>query len=103
MVELSGVQPARKTWPNDVWPNDRRLLDLYRQPGNCAGNVRNLRRRGRAAFWRVTRRKAARHRRAGGHWARGTTPRDGGRGGLSWGPNRGPKKLGRGLEKEFGA
>ena len=42
VVELSGIQPARKTWPNDVWPDDRRLLDLHRQPGHRAGNVRNV-------------------------------------------------------------
>ena len=30
MVELSRIQPARKAWPNDVWPDDRRLVDLHR-------------------------------------------------------------------------
>ena len=24
---------------DDVWANDRRLMDLYRQPGNCAGHL----------------------------------------------------------------
>ena len=35
---------------DDVWANDRRQLDLYRQPGHCAGHLRNLCRHCRKTF-----------------------------------------------------
>ncbi len=37
-----------KHGPHDVRPDDRRLVDLHRQPGHRARHVRNIRRRWRA-------------------------------------------------------
>ena len=33
------VQSPRADGTDDVWPDDRRLVDLHRQPGNRAGHV----------------------------------------------------------------
>src|SRR6266545_1148135 len=51
------VQSARANGVDDVWPNDCRLMDLHRQPGNCAGNVRNFCRGRPETFRRFARRK----------------------------------------------
>src|SRR5436190_18972636 len=39
LVELRGIQPARTAGAHHVWANDGRIVDLYRQPGNRAGDV----------------------------------------------------------------
>ena len=46
---LGGVPPARAARPDDVRPDDRRLLDLHRHPGHPAGHLRDVRRRRRAS------------------------------------------------------
>ncbi len=42
--DLGAFQRARSQGPDDVRPDDGRLLDLYRQPGHRAGHLRDLRR-----------------------------------------------------------
>ncbi len=42
--ELARVPPARGRGPDDVRPDDRRVLDLHRHPGHPAGHLRDLRR-----------------------------------------------------------
>mgnify|MGYP003694116589 CR=1 FL=1 len=44
-----------QTRPNDVRPDDGRLLDLHRQPGHRSGHIRNVLGRGRTPFWRLAR------------------------------------------------
>ena len=41
--ELGGVPPARGAGPDDVRPDDGRVVDLHRHPGHPAGHVRDLR------------------------------------------------------------
>src|SRR6266498_3271033 len=41
MEQLRGVQSARAHGPHHVRPNDCRVLDLHRQPGHCAGHIRD--------------------------------------------------------------
>ncbi len=81
MVELCGVQPTRAARPHDVWPDDGGLVDLHRQPGNRAGDVRDVQRGGGAAFRRFARREVGRLRRAGRNGRRAAAGGDdGGRG-----------------------
>ena len=47
--DLGGVPPARAARPDDVRPDDRRLVDLHRHPGHPAGHVRDVRRGRRRA------------------------------------------------------
>src|SRR4051794_30017192 len=49
---LSGPRAAR---PDDVRPDDRRVLDLHRDPGDLAGHVRDVRGAGPSAFRRDAR------------------------------------------------
>ena len=42
--DLGALPRARSQGPDDVRPDDRRLLDLHRQPGHRAGHLRDLRR-----------------------------------------------------------
>ena len=42
--DLGAFPRARSQGPDDVRPDDRRLVDLYRQPGHRAGHLRDLRR-----------------------------------------------------------
>ena len=37
--ELGKVQGAGRVGPDHVWPDDRRELDLYRDPGDPSGDV----------------------------------------------------------------
>ena len=67
---------TRTAWANDVWTDDRRFLDLHRQPGNCAGHIRNLWRSGRKTFRRNPRRQTHRQRRARRNGRRATVGRD---------------------------
>ena len=56
LVELGEIQRAGEDGPDDVRPDDRRLVDLYRHAGNHPGHVlKRFRRRARstsAASWR---------------------------------------------------
>ena len=49
--DLGALRRARSQGPDDVRPDDRRLVDLHRQPGHRAGHLRDLR-RGRPAALR---------------------------------------------------
>ena len=42
--DLGALRRARPQGPDDVRPDDRRLVDLHRQPGHRAGHLRDLRR-----------------------------------------------------------
>ena len=48
--DLGRVPPARGRGADDVRPDDRRVVDLHRHPGDPAGHVPDLRRRRRAAL-----------------------------------------------------
>ena len=48
--ELGALPRTRSQGPDDVRPDDGRLLDLHRQPGHRAGHLRDLRRSGRQHF-----------------------------------------------------
>ena len=61
--DLARVPPARAPRPDDVRPDDGRLVDLHRHPGHRAGHLRDLRRGGREALRRHPRRHAHPHRR----------------------------------------
>ena len=50
--DVAGVPPARAPRPDDVRPDDRRLVDLHRHPGHRAGHLRDVRRRRRQAVRR---------------------------------------------------
>ena len=52
--DLGALPRARPQGPDDVRPDDRRLVDLHRQPGHRAGHLRDLRRGGPAALRRQT-------------------------------------------------
>ena len=82
--DLAGVPPARAPRPDDVRPDDRRLVDLHRHPGHRAGHLRDVRRGRREAVRRHAGRHPDPHRRvrrhgrraaAGGHPERGRLPR----------------------------
>ena len=68
--DLGGVPRARRRRADDVRPDDRRLLDLHRQPGDPAGDVRDVRRGRAQALRRHARRPARRHRRPRRHGRR---------------------------------
>ena len=63
-----------KTGPHHVRPDDRRVVDLHRQPGNRAGHVRDFRGAGAEALRRIARGQAGglgRHGRNGRRAAAG--------------------------------
>ena len=68
--DLAGVPPARAARPDDVRPDDGRLVDLHRHPGHPAGHLRDVRRGRRQALRRHARRHAHRHRRLRRHGRR---------------------------------
>ena len=68
--DLGRVPPARGAGPHDVRPDDRRLLDLHRDPGDPAGHLRDLRRVRPAAFRRHPRGPAGGDRRSRRHGRR---------------------------------
>ena len=68
--ELGGVPPARGAGPDDVRPDDGRLVDLHRHPGHPAGHVRDVRRRRRKRFDGHARRHHHPHGRARRHGRR---------------------------------
>ncbi len=65
--------------PGDVRPDDRRQLDLHRQPGHRAGHLRNLRRGWPPALRRQPDGPLGPHRRPGRHGRRAAAGRDPGR------------------------
>ncbi len=64
MGDLGGVPPAGCPWADNVRPDDRRVVDLHRDPGNLAGNLRDLRRNRGQAPRRQSRRHGHAHCRA---------------------------------------
>ena len=73
--DLAGVPPARAARPDDVRPDDRRLVDLHRHAGHPAGHLRDVRRRRREALRRHARRHADAHRRLRRHGRRAAARR----------------------------
>ena len=73
-------QRARSQGPDDVRPDDGRLLDLYRQPGHRAGHLRDLRRGRPAPLRRQPRRQMDLDRRSRRHGRRAAAGRDHGGG-----------------------
>ena len=78
---LGAVPRAGATRPDDVRPDDRRVVDLHRDPGNHPGHVRDLRRGGAPAIRRLPARdgdadrgpgRDGRRPAAGGHDERGS-------------------------------
>ena len=53
--DLGAFQRTRSQRPDDVRPDDGRFVDLYRQPGNHPGHVRDVRRDRPAALRRQSR------------------------------------------------
>ncbi len=68
--QLGDVPRARLRRADDVRPDDRRLLDLHRVPGDPAGHLRDVRGGGAQALRRHPRRAAGRHRRPRRHGRR---------------------------------
>ena len=66
---LAPLQRARSQGPDDVRPDDGRLVDLHRQPGHRAGHLRDIRGDGAAPLWRHPRRQDGFSRRASAAWA----------------------------------
>ena len=86
LIANSNLVPKWATWEHfneldrkgldDVRPDDRRLVDLHRQPGHRAGHVRDVRRGGPPALRRRARRQVDPRRRASAAWAaRSRSPR----------------------------
>ena len=67
--DLGALQRARPQGPGHVRPDDRRLLDLHRQPGHRARHLRNLRRNGPAPLRRSGSPASGYSRRASAAWA----------------------------------
>ena len=78
--DVGHVPRARARRADDVRADDRGLVDLHRDPGDPAGNVRDLRRGGDAAVRRVARRDGHAHRRARRDGRRAAARRDDERG-----------------------
>ena len=76
---LGAFPRARPQGPDDVRPDDRRLVDLHRQPGHRAGHLRDLRRDGAPALRRRPGRALDPHRRARRHGRRAAAGGDDGR------------------------
>ena len=68
--DLGSLQRARPQGPDDVRPDDRRLVDLYRQPGHRPGHLRDLRRGRPPALRRRPHRQVDPDRRPGRHGRR---------------------------------
>ena len=74
--ELGRVPAPRVARPDDVRADDRRLLDLHREPGHRAGHLRVLRRDRAAALRRIAGRDGHAHRRPRRHGRRSAACRD---------------------------
>ena len=68
--DLGALPRARRGRADHVRPDDRRVLDLHRQPGDPAGHLRDVRRRRPQALRRHAARPAGRDRRARRHGRR---------------------------------
>ena len=77
--DLGALQRARPQGPDDVRPDDRRLVDLHRQPGHRAGHLRNVRRGRAPALRRRLVRQMDPDRGPGRHGRRAAARRDHGR------------------------
>ena len=77
--DLGAFQRARSQGPDDVRPDDGRLVDLHRHPGHRAGHLRDLRRDGPPALRRRPRRPLDPDRRPRRHGRRAAAGRDDGR------------------------
>ena len=73
------ARPARGARPDDVRPDDGRIVDLHRHPGHPPGHLRDLRRLRSHALQRRPRGSPARLRRARRHGRRAAARRDHGR------------------------
>ena len=78
--DLGPFPRARSQGPDDVRPDDRGLLDLYRLAGHRAGHLRDLRRDGPPALWRRPFGQMDPDRRPGRHGRRAAALGDDGRG-----------------------
>ena len=76
---LGTLQRAGRARPGHVRPDDRRQLDLYRQPGHRAGHLRDLRRSRSPALRRQARGPLGADRRPGRHGRRAAAGRHAGR------------------------
>ena len=74
--DLGALQRARPQGPDDVRPDDRRLVDLHRQPGHRPGHLRDLRRGRPPALRRRPRRPLDPHRRPRRHGRRAAAGRE---------------------------
>ena len=77
--DLGPFQRARSQGPDDVRPDDRRLVDLHRLAGHRAGHLRDLRRDGPPALRRRSLRQVDPDRRPGRHGRRAAARRHHGR------------------------
>ncbi len=73
--DARSFQRARSQGPDDVRPDDRGLVDLYRLAGHRAGHLRDLRRARAPALRRQPRRPMDSHRRARRHGRRAAARR----------------------------
>ena len=76
--DVGALQRARPQRPHDVWPDDRRLMDLYRQPRHRTGNLRDFRRSGPPALRRRSSRQMDPDRGLGRHGRRAAAGGDDG-------------------------
>ena len=86
LIANSNLVPKWATWehfdeldaqgPDDVRPDDRRLVDLHRQPGHRAGNLRDVRRGRSPALRRLARRTLDPHGGARRHGRRAAAGRE---------------------------
>ena len=77
--DAGSFQRARSQGPDDVRPDDGRLVDLHRHPGHRAGHLRDLRRGRPAALRRQPRGQVDPDRRPRRHGRRAAAGRDHGR------------------------
>ncbi len=77
--DLGAVPRARSRGPDDVRPDDRRLLDLHRHAGDHPGHLRDLRRGRPPALRRRSQRQVDPDRRPRRHGRRAAARRDHGR------------------------
>ena len=80
MVDVGALQRTRPARSDDVRTDDRRFVDLHRQPGHRPGHARNVCRNGSSSLRRRPQRKMDSHGRARRHGRRAAARRnDGGR------------------------
>ena len=79
VVDVGALQRARPPGPDDVRPDDCRLVDLHRQPGHRAGHARDVRRDGSAPLRRRSQGQVDSHRGPRRHGRRAAARGDDGR------------------------